>query len=231
MKNKRVCVLCGLLAFVLLTFLFAPYIKGKVFLEAPISNEMTLEELQKQKIRVTYVETIADWDETRIQEFSEKQLKKSKRCRKIFIVKPTGNVYFNDGLTLQEVKIKKMIKGKETSDIIWVRNGLHSTMTYDKKKDEVVLSGMDRSFMQTDCEYLLFCTASETNKYSARKIYTETGKLWFGCYNLTRSSDSIVSSQNAYYDPSIEFYVDDEKVLAAFNESKEKLIQYYVTEE
>lgn len=231
MKNKGIYVLCGLLAFVLLTIVLAPFIKGQVFSSAPISNEMTLEDLQKQKIRVTYVETIKDWDEASIAEYGDEQLKKSKKCKTIFVVKPTGNLYFNEGLTLQEVKIKKVIKGKETSDTIWVRNGLHSTLTYDKKKNEVELSGMDRSFMQTDCEYLLFCKAMETNSYSSRKMYAETSKMWFGCYNLTKSSDRIVPAKNAYYDSAIEFYADDERLLSAFNDAKKKLIQYYAAEE
>jgi len=231
MRNKKVYVLCGLLVVVLLTIALAPFIKGQVFSYAPISNEMLLEDLQKQKIRVTYVETIEDWDETSIKQFGDEQLRKSKKCKTIFVVKPTGNLYFNAGLIMQEVTIKKVIKGKETSDTIWVRNGLHSTLTYDKKKNEVELSGMDRSFMQTDCEYLLFCKALETNPYSNQKMYTEFGNMWFGCYNLTNSSDKTVPIKNAYYDSSIEFYVDDEELLSGFNEAKKKLIEYYVTRE
>lgn len=231
MKNKKVYVLCCLLVFVLVTIAFAPFIKGKVFSDAPISNEMTLEELQKQKIRVTYVETIKDWDETSIEEFGDEQLRKSKKCKTILVVKPTGNLYFNEGLIMQEVRIKKVIKGTETSDTIWVRNGLHSTLTYDKEKNEVELSGMNRSFMQTDCEYLLFCKPLETNAYSNRKMYTEVGNMWFGCYNLTKSSNKTVPLKNAYYDSSVEFYGDDEKLLFGFNEAKKKLMEYYVTEE
>lgn len=230
MKNKRVYVLCGVLVFVLLTMILAPFIKSQVFSYAPITNEMTLEDLQKQKIQVTYVETIEGWSEKDITQFGKEQLKKSKKCKNVFIVKPTGNIYFNQGLILQEVRINKVIKGKETADTIWVRNGLHSTLHYKKKKDEVELSGMNRSFMQTDCEYLLFCKPSETNIYSTHKIYTEAGNMWFGCYNLTKSSDQVVPAKNAYYDSSIEFYADSEKLLLAFQDAKERLTKYYIAE-
>ena len=132
MKNKRVYVLCGVLVLVLLTMILAPFIKSQVFSYAPITNEMTLEDLQKQKIQVTYVESIEGWSEKDITQFGKEQLKKSKKCKNVFIVKPTGNIYFNQGLILQEVRINKVIKGKETADTIWVRNGLHSTLHYKK---------------------------------------------------------------------------------------------------
>jgi hypothetical protein len=230
MRNKNIAALCAVLGVVLLIIRLSPVIKKQMFSDAPLSNDMTLEELQKQKIQVTYVNSIESWNEQMIREFGKKQLKKSKKCPGIFIVKPTGNLYFNEGLILQEAKLEKVIKGKESSDTIWLRNGLHSTLTYHKKKKEVELSGMDRSFMQTDCEYLLFCEPQESNSYSARKIYTETDKMWFGCYNLTKSSYQVVSPENAYYDSSIEFYVDDKKLLNGFNEGKRKLVEYYVTE-
>ncbi len=226
MRNRKVYVLYGMLSIILLILLLAPFLKQQVFSDAPISNKMTLEELQKQKIRVTYVETMKEWDNASIKAFGEEQLKKAKKCKTVFIVKPTGNLYFNEGLILQEVKIEKIVRGKEMSDTIWVRNGLHSTLTYDKEKGEVELSGMNRSFMQIGCEYLLFCKPFETNQYSKHKIYTEVDDMWFGCYNLTKSSNKTVSLKKAYYDPSIEFYVDDKRLLSAFNEAKKKVMEY-----
>ena len=220
----------GVFMFVVLIIVSAPYIKKKIFSDAPISNEMTVDNLQKQSIRVTYVETIKDWDKTSIKEFGAQQLKKSRKCNNIFVVKPTGNIFFNDGLIMQEVRKKKVIKGNKTSDTIWVRNGLHSTLKYDKDKNEVVLSGMNRSFMQTDCEYLLFCEELETNLYSNKKMYTEVDDMWFGCYNITKNSDEIVPVKNAYYNSTIEFYVDDESLLSGFNNAKRKLIDYYLLE-
>ena len=77
MKNKRVYVLCGVLVLVLLTMILAPFIKSQVFSYAPITNEMTLEDLQKQKIQVTYVESIEGWSEKDITQFGKEQLKKS----------------------------------------------------------------------------------------------------------------------------------------------------------
>ena len=213
----------------ILVFSFGMYgIRNIAFQNAPCKNEMTLEELQSKSIKVKYVETGENWTEEMYTNFSKEQLEASKECSYIFKVIPTGNIYFNAGIILQEVTVEDVIRGKCEYETIWIHNGLRTTMKYNGKN--IILLGMDRSFMQEDCEYLLFCDSLPTNKYSNKKVFHEAEEMWMGCYNVTRDCEETVQKKLADYNAKIEFYSNSEKIISCYNEAKDVLIQEYIKE-
>ena len=198
------------------------------FPSSPISNTMTLEELQKMEIQVGYVETSETWTDEVYDAYYNNQIEGSKEAGCILIGVPTGNLYFNRGTILQEVLVEQVIRGTCKYEKIWLQNGLRSTLVYEE--EHVTLKGMDRSFMQEDCKYLLFCDPIATNKYSDRKVYTEADAMWFGCYNLTRDCDVIMGENENAYNPDIEFYTSSEKTMQYYNEAKRALVEMYCGE-
>lgn len=203
-------------------------IRTIAFPTSPLSNTMTLKELQKMDIEVMYIESSESWTSEVYDKFCEEQIAGSKQCSSILVGVPTGNIYFNKGTILQEISVKQVVKGKCNYEKIWLQNGLLSTFIYE---DETVkLRGMDRSFMQEDCEYLLFCDPIATNKYSDKKVYTEADSMWFGCYNLTRDCDIVMKENENMYRSDIEFYTTSEKTIQYYNKAKRMLIDMYCEE-
>lgn len=222
MKVKRIVMLFfGAFTFLVLSF----GIKKIAFSSCPLSNHTTLEELNQMNLQVEYVEDSASWTSEVYDSFTDNEVAGAKECSCILVGKPTGNIYFNRGTVLQEVYVTKVIKGSCKYKKIWIQNGLKSTLTYDK--GTVLIKGMDRSFMQEECEYLLFCNPIATNQYSDKKVYTEAEGMWFGCYNLTRDSNIIVEGNDNTYNPQVEFYTTKEKTIECYNQAKRKLIEMY----
>lgn len=203
----------------------SPFVKKMAFPSCPITNSMTLDEVQKLDLRVKNIETSEGWTSEWYDSFCDEQMAGAKQCANILVGKPTGNIYFNKGTILQEVVVQEVLKGKCKYKKIWLQNGYLSTLEYEKGK--VMISGMDRSFMQEDATYLLFCDSLATNRYSDKKVYTETEGMWFGCYSLTRSSDIVMEEGNNKYNEEIEFYTSSEKTIEYYNKAKQMLIEKY----
>lgn len=198
----------------------------KAFKDVAIKTTMTLEELQNLPIQVKYVEDIETWNEEFFSGFCQEQLDGAEKCENIFKVIPTGNLYINNQIIMEEAKIQSVIKGTCTDEIIWLKNGLADTVEYDGKN--AILNGMDRSFMQKGCEYLIFVDKVKTNPYSEKKVYIEQENMWFGCYNLTRDSNVVVASDGVEYDAEVEFYANDKKIIDCYNRAKKELIEKYL---
>ena len=211
-----------------LCFAGSVILKNIAFQDSPLSNHMTLEDLQTMNIRVSYIEDSEDWTDEWYDMYCDSQIEGAKTCEYILVGKPTGNIYFNRGTILQEIYVEYVIKGDCTYQKIWIQNGLKSTLKY--KKGEVILSGMDRSLMQQDCEYLLFCDAMSANEYSDKKVYTEADAMWFGCYNLSRDSNIVMKQNEDLYNSQIEFYTSSDRTLELYNNTKHKLINKYIYE-
>jgi hypothetical protein len=217
-----------LTAAVAVVLLLAIVIKNIAFLN-PFSNsanETTLEQLEQFHIKIDYVVDETDWDDSFFESFTDIQLEKAEECGDILIGTPTGNIYFNVGGIYQEVEVEEVIRGNCEYKTIWLHNGLTSTFEYDG--DSVILKSMHRNLMQEDCRYLLFCNASAANEYSDRKVYREPDDMWFGCYNLTRDSDILLTEDNREYNPKIEFFTSSERILECYIAAKKKLIENYV---
>lgn len=214
------------ISFFLILSLGAILLKSVCFKVSPISNETTTDELQKYNPHISYIEDASGWDEEIYRTFYEKEKKGARECATIIVGKPTGQIYFNHGTILQEVIVKRVIKGACKEEFIWMQNGLLSTIRYDGKN--VWIDGMDRSLMQKGSEYLIFCSASRINKYSEKKVYTEADGMWFGCYNITRSSDVIIDKNDGVCNSQAEFYTSSKKALDCFNQTKQKLIKEYL---
>ncbi len=200
-------------------------IRNIAFQSCPLSNNITLDDLQEMDIQVEYIEDSKSWTSEVYDSFCDDQIAGSKKCSCVLIGVPTGNIYFNRGTILQELYVEQVIKGECKYEKIWLQNGLLSTLTYDE--DSIILKGMDRSFMQEDCKYLLFCDPIATNEYSEKKVYTEADAMWFGCYNLTRDCDIVMEENQNEYNSEIEFYTSSEKTVSYYNEAKRKLIEMY----
>lgn len=227
MKVKKYRWVVGLLIGIILSGGVILLLKHFAFPSSPISNNMSLKKLQQMDLRVTNIETSEGWSEEGYDLFCEQQLEGAESCANIVIGKPTDNIYFNRGTILQEVSVLEVLRGKCKYKKIWVQNGLLSTIKFDEGK--VLVTGMDRSFMQEDCTYLLFIDSLRTNKYSTKKVYTETDKMWFGCYNLERDCDVIMSGDDDKYNEEIEFYTMSERIMKCYNQAKRKLIETYRT--
>ncbi len=221
-KNKGV-LLIGFICCVICLCCIARQVGYK---NAPISTEMTLEELEKQNIRVQYVDEAEGCTDEYFEDFVQEQIEEAENCPNILLVKPTEQIYFNKDMVLQQVEVKQVIKGKCSYDKVWITNGLSSSLSYNGT--DVILSGMERSFMQTDCEYLLFCNASYVNKYSDKKIYSEAENMWIGCFNVTRDCVTTVEGDLCYYNPAIEYYSTNKKLLNSYMETKHSLIDKYL---
>lgn len=206
--------------------LLAVIVRIIAFPTCPLSANMTLDELNKMNLKVGYIEDSASWTSEVYETFCDNEIAGAKECDSILVGEPTGKIYFNRGTILQEVLVEEIIRGNCPYEKIWLQNGLKSTLLYDE--DAVVIDGMDRSFMQKGCEYMLFCTPSATNKHSDKKVYTEADGMWFGCYNLSRDSDIVMKDNQNEYNPQIEFYTSSEKTMQCYNKTKKKLIELYI---
>lgn len=85
--------------------------------------------------------------------------------------------------------------------------------------------------MEEDCEYLLFCEATDINKYSDRKVFQEHSGMWLCCYNITRDSDKTVNNEYPDYndyDKNIEYYNSKKEVLEYYIETKNILKDTYL---
>lgn len=223
MSSKKYFSILTICLFIL--FCITIVLGNIAFKKSPLENSMTLQELQNMEIQVDYIEDSKDWTDEWYNSFVNDQLLAAEECGNILIVKPTGNIYFNRGLILQEAEVLNVLKGGCTYETIWLRNGLRSTLEYEN--DRVILKGMDRSFMQEDCEYLFFCDALSTNEYSEKKVYIESDAMWFGCYNLTRDNIIAMEEGNNTYNPLIEFYTSSERTAKCYSEAKRMLIGKY----
>lgn len=224
MKKKLIWIV-GIVCSMVFVFGSAALLKTLAFRESKVKNEMTLEELQKLNIKMDYVETIDSWDEKFFSSFCQNQLAAAESCENILKVIPTGNLYINSHLILQEAKVESVIKGKCTYNTIWLQNGLNCTLL--DRGEDILLTGISRSFMQEDCEYLIFGEEALTNAFSEKKVYTETEGMWFGCYNLSSNKDTVVKSKEPLYDPNIEFYADNIKIIQCYNKAKKELMDKY----
>lgn len=217
----------------LLLFCAAFVLRLLAFQSSPLTNDMTLEELEGISLKIGYVQTEDGWHEqwhgASSVSYVDSELAGAKESPCILRVTPTGNLYFNSGLILQEVQVEEVIKGECSYHVIWLTNGLWSTL--EDRGDDVLLIGMERSFMQEGCEYLLFCEPSATNAYSEKKVYTETDSMWSGCYNISRSCDTLVAETEPDYDPAIDYYTSSGEVLSDYEEARQALIETYCKEE
>lgn len=195
------------------------------FRESPLKNEMNLNDLQKNDIKVKYIEHSSSWDKTFYEKFASDILGAAKECDYVFLVQPTEKIYFNTGVILQQVRIIRQFSSKISDEYIWIHNGLNCSLDY--RDGCIVLSGMDRSFMQEDCEYLVFCEKAPINKYSQKKVYREAEEMWIGCFNVSRDSTKTVEGEMADYDSSIEYYSDGEDILKCYMKAKHQLMKRY----
>lgn len=225
---KKKIKIIGLIIGIIWLFGGAFVLKHYAFQDAPITQNMTLEQIQQLPIKMAYVETEEGWNEASYASFCKKQLAGAEKSDCIMKVTPTGNLYINRGLILQEVSVKNVIKGECRYDTIWIKNGLRNGLVYRGK--DVLLAGKDTSFMQEGCEYLVFIEPAATNQYSEKKVYEEFEEMWFGCYNLTKDSNTIVDANEPEYDPDIEFYTSNEKLIECYNEAKKELVKKYCVE-
>lgn len=221
-KNKK---LRRYIIVFLMLFLGAYVLHILAFAKAPCKNETTLDELQSNRIKVEYVED--GWSDEKYESFCSDELMASEECRYIFKARPTGRLYFNQSLILQEVQVEEVLGESCDYETIWIDNGLAATLRYNK--ENIILSGMNRSFMQEDCEYLLFCEEVGTNSYSKRKVFREMEEgMWTGCYNITRDCETTVELEYPDYNPEIEYYSSNQRVLECYIEAKKALMERYL---
>lgn len=156
----------------------------------------------------------------------EDEIESGKETQCIVEACPTGCTYVNNTVLMQEVEVKKVIKGNCEYKKIWISNN-GSTINVDKD-GEVTLVGYDYGLMKEKNKYLIFCKASEINKWSNRKIYEIDDSMWFSYFNLDKDSNVLATDNN--YDMEIEFYTDSSDVLKFYNSMKKRIIDEFCNE-
>ena len=114
---------------------------------------------------------------------------------------------------------------KVDSDKIWLDNGLKATIT--QSDDTIIIDGIDRSFMQKNCEYLIFCDYVGINKCSDKKIYREAEDMWIGCFNISRDCTQAIKTDEAVYNPDIDYYNSDKKTLETYIRLRNEIVKNY----
>lgn len=224
MKNKWMFMLAC--AFIVISAMTGIAFRNFAFKEALFSNCITVKDLEKCKIKIEYTYDAGNWEQADFDAFVEEQLEGAKDVSNILVVKPTGNIYFNNDIVLEEVNVKTVIKGKCKYNTIWINDGLLNSIRYEN--EQVVVTGYDRSFMQEDCEYLVFLDELDTNKYSERKVYSETEAMWNGCYNITRDCVETSGKKMVTYNPDIEYYNNSKELLECYMKAKHSLMEAYM---
>lgn len=205
-----------LVAFIAASVIAAFVVRNTFFEENNINNYTTVEMLQKEELIIDNYATEEDFSEEELKIFVESECEAVLDSEYVFKVSPTGNLYFNNSVIMQEVLVDSVIVGQCKNQKIWICcEG--STIT-DNKNNTYSLIGLDYSLMQPECQYLVFCMPSEINEYSKEKVYHIDDSLWFSYYNITKDSEKMM--ENEYYDKEIEFYTDSEKILGCFNQLK-----------
>lgn len=113
------------------SFISVVLLRDKIFETSPLKNEMTLNELQSMQIQVEYIEDSKGWTDEWYNSFVNDQLSAAEESENILIVKPTGNIYFNKGLILQEAKVLDVLEG-DCKYLLFCDE--LSTNAYSKKK-------------------------------------------------------------------------------------------------
>ncbi len=193
--------------------------------ESGIENEMNNFSLEKQITKLDYYSDESDFDLEELDQMIKDEIENGKESECIVEAYPTGKTYVNNSVLMQEVEVKKVIKGNCESKKVWINNN-GATVNVDKN-GEAILVGYDYGLMKENNRYLIFCQASEINDWSNKKIYDINDMMWFSYFNLDKNSNELASDN--YYNPNIEFYTGSEVVLEFYNNLKKEIIDKFVT--
>lgn len=216
---KKNCVV--LFALLVVSVVAAFVVRNCLFEEDNINNYMTLEVLQSEKMIVNSYSIEDDFSEEALARFIEDECESVTDAEYAFEVSPTGNLYINNSVIMQEVLVDSIIKGQCEYEKIWICSE-GSTIQYNDDNTYGYI-GLDYSLMQRDSSYLVFCIPSEINEYSDKKVYNTDDSFWFSYYNITGDSEKVM--EDVYYDKEMEFYTDSRVVLDGFNELKKEIFE------
>jgi hypothetical protein len=216
--KKNIIALFGLL---LISIVLAIIVRNTMFKKDSISNYMTLDEVQSKNLTVANYNYKEEFEEEYLDDFAEEVYNNALECENAFIVSPTGNLYVNNEVIMQEAIVEQIIKGQCKYEKIWICS--EGSSIERSSDDAYTYKGITYSLMQLENKYLVFCDPSEINDYSDKKIYYINDSLWFSYYNITKDSDKVMDGRK--YDENIEFYTDSEPALKCFNEMKHKIFK------
>lgn len=216
--KKNIIALLGL---ILISVILAIVVRNNMFEKSHISNYVTLDVLQNEKLMINSYSTEKDFSEEDLARFVECECEVALERENVFVVYPTGNLYVNNSVIMQEVLVEEVIKGQCEYEKIWICS--QGSSIIDNGDNTYVYVGLDYSLMQLENKYLVFCIPSEINDYSNKKIYNIDDNLWFSYYNITRDSEMVM--EDTLYNENIEFYTDSELVLRYYNSLKEELFE------
>lgn len=215
--KKNVMILIGL---ILISVVLAFVAKGIFFQKSNLDHFMTLERLQQECLLVDSCIAEMDFPEAEWPQFVEEECATAAECPNVLEVSPTGNLYVNGSVIMQEVQVENVRKGSCAANRIWICS--QGSTVRENGDGTYRLTGMDYALMQTDCRYLVFCTSSELNDCLEQKVYNLDDSLWFPYYNLTRDTENVLTEER--YDPQVEFYTDSENVLGMLQELKQLVV-------
>lgn len=210
-----------LLGLIIVSIMAAFGVRNYFFEKSNITNYMELKTLQNERMIVESYSSEEDFSEEDLRNFIRDESEMAMQREYIFEVIPTGKLYINNSVIMQEVSVLNTIKGTCEYEKIWIR----SEGCTIARKDENAFGyiGLDYSLMQQENTYLVFCVPSEINQHSDKKIYNTDDSLWFPYYNITKNSENVMKSR--YYDKEIEFYTDSEVILNSFYQLKNEIFE------
>jgi hypothetical protein len=167
------------------------FVKNFFFIENDIDNYMTLDELQDKKIVLESYSSQVDFSEEDLKKFVETECEAAGNGEYVFNVTPTGNLYINNSVIMQEVSVNSVIKGKCDYEKIWICS---QGCSVNYKNGVYELQGMDSSFMQPEDQYLVVCIPSEINSYSDKKVYYTVNKGWHSVPPFRRIRPNLANS-------------------------------------
>jgi hypothetical protein len=200
------------------------FTKKLLFIENDMNNYIMLNKLQDKTMVVENYSTQEDFSEEELKSFVATQCEAAMDSEYVLNVTPTGNLYINNSVLMQEVMVNRVIKGKCVYEKIWICS---EGCTIEYGNDVYDLLGMDYSLMQLENQYIVFCIPSEINQYSDKKVYYTDDTLWFPYYNITSTHENVMEDE--YYNKNIEFYTDSDTILKYYNQLKVNILKEFVT--
>ena len=191
----------------------------------------TLDNIKKYEFSFEAVEN--DYDAQLYGKFADDYVKEYGEAETIFVVVPTEHYRMGSADGMQEVEVKRVIKGDKgiAGNKIWI-NGMPIFNYYEEEgtlKVDTLLN-----WMQEGEEYLVACKGYGpfyVKGTDASRFYT-TDSI-FGYLNLThrKAGGKIVNEKDSYTLEELkncEFFAGSRKVIEEKQKIKEKILQMYL---
>lgn len=227
--KKRLGVVCVLMVS---SICFAVLAKN-FFEESNFERFRTIEDVRNSNIIVSdfeYEARFCGYEDVTAQDMIDAYIdfyNETAEC--ILVVKPTGNIRFQTDTTMQEILIKEVIRGEESTGVIgWIILDGTRIETSELGKGKIELYSYAANLMLPEKEYLLFCNPCILSDYTDQTYFMFPGGMTYFALDNNECVAAVYEEGKYYRDyPQCEFYVETEKTIAAVTEFKNQVIEYF----